>query len=157
LNRRYDLRPRSGPSRPPKSPTLNEPQIKFVETQTTIIQPLNLIVETSQIDKIVLTTFNVERELGRVKIPIPLHDMSKNPGYKNQVSKWIQSWSVDAEGDVISLQDEKPSVVFGPSSNKIDENVPPFYVTLKIHDFLLYKCMLDFGASHNLMPKVIMD
>jgi len=39
----------------------------------------------------------------------------------------------------------------------IDENVPPFYVNLKVHDFLLYNCMLDSRASHNLMPKVIMD
>lgn len=39
----------------------------------------------------------------------------------------------------------------------IDEIVPPFYVTLKGHDFLLYNCMLDSGASNNLMPKVIMD
>lgn len=39
----------------------------------------------------------------------------------------------------------------------INENVPPFYVTLKIHVFLLYNFMLDSGASHNLMPKVIMD
>jgi len=39
----------------------------------------------------------------------------------------------------------------------INEIVPPFYVTLKAHDFLLYNCMLDSGASHNLMPKVIMD
>lgn len=39
----------------------------------------------------------------------------------------------------------------------IDESVPPFYVTLKIHDYLLYNCMLDSGASHNLIPKVIMD
>jgi len=36
---------------------------------------------------------------------------------------------VDAEGDVISLQDEKPLVVSGPNSNMIHENVPPFYVT----------------------------
>lgn len=92
----------------------------------------------------------------RVKIPIPLSELSKNPGYKNQVSKWIQSSSIDGE-DVISLQDEKPQVVFGPSSYMIDESIPPFYVTLKIHDYLLYNCMLDSGASHNLMPKVIMD
>jgi len=118
---------------------------------------LNQIGETSQIDKTILTTFNVERELERVKIPIPLDELSNNLGYKNQVSKWIQSSSVDAKGDVISLQDEKPLVVFGPSSDMIDENVPPFYVTLKIHDFLLYNCMLDSGASHNLIPKVIMD
>ena len=88
-NRRYDLRPRSRPGRPPKSPTINEPQIKSVETQTTNIHPLNQTTETSLIDKIVLTTFNVERELERVRILVPLSELSKNPGYKNQVSKWI--------------------------------------------------------------------
>lgn len=93
----------------------------------------------------------------RVNIPIPLAKLSKNLGYKNQVSKWIQSSSVDAEGDVISLQDQKPSVVFGPSSDIIDEIVPPLYVTMKSHYYLLYNCMMDSGASHNLMPKVIMD
>ena len=75
LNRRYDLRPRAGPSRPPKGPIQNEPQIKSVEIQTTIIQPLNKIGETSQIDKTVLAKFNVERELERVKITIPLDEL----------------------------------------------------------------------------------
>lgn len=104
-----------------------------------------------------MTTFNIEKELERVKIPIPLAELSKNPSYKNQMSKWIQSSSVDAEGDIISRQDENHSVVFGPSSDMIDEIIPPFYVTLKAHDFLLYNCMLDSEASHNLMPKAIMD
>ena len=58
---------------------------------------------------------------------------------------------------MIILQDEKPSVVFGPSSDMIYENVLPSYVTLKVHDLLLYNCKLYYGASHNLMPKVIMD
>jgi len=156
LNRR-DLRTRLGPSRPPKNPIVNEPHIKSTESRTTKIQLLNQPNETNSIDKIVLTTFNVEKELERVKIAIPLSEISKNPCYKNQVLKWIQSSSVDAERDVISLQDEKPSVVFGPNLDMIDENVPPFYVTLKVHDFLLYNCMLDSGTSHNLMPKVIMD
>ena len=39
----------------------------------------------------------------------------------------------------------------------IDEIVPHFYVTLKTNDSLLYNCMLDSRASHNLMPKSIMD
>lgn len=39
----------------------------------------------------------------------------------------------------------------------MDEIVPPFYVTLKTNDSMLYNCMLDSGASHNLFPKKIMD
>jgi len=36
------------------------------------------------------------------------------------------------------------------------EEVPPFYINLKIHDMTLHNAMLDSGTSHNLMPKVIM-
>ena len=49
--------------------------------------------------------------------------------------------------------------MFGP---RVEENghadgVPPFYVSLKIHDMTLHNAMIDSGALHNLMPKVVMD
>ena len=37
------------------------------------------------------------------------------------------------------------------------ESFPPFYISLNIHDKVLHNCLLDSGASHNLMPKVVMD
>jgi hypothetical protein len=37
------------------------------------------------------------------------------------------------------------------------DDVPPLYVSLKIHEMTLHNTMLDLGASHNMMPKVIMD
>lgn len=120
MNKRYDLRPRPSPGRPPKEPPTIEPHTKAIETQTTSIRPLNRSTDIAQIEKTALTAFNVEKELERVKVPIPLSKLSKNPGYKNQVSRWIQNNSIDVESDIISLQDEKPTVVFGPSSDMID-------------------------------------
>jgi len=38
-----------------------------------------------------------------------------------------------------------------------EDEIPPFYVTLKIHDQNLHNAMFDIEASHNLMPKEIMD
>jgi len=38
-----------------------------------------------------------------------------------------------------------------------DENSPSFYVSLIIHDKILHNFLLDIGASHNLMPKAVMD
>ena len=35
--------------------------------------------------------------------------------------------------------------------------MPPFYVSLNIHDKILHNAMLDSGASYKLMPKVIME
>jgi hypothetical protein len=41
--------------------------------------------------------------------------------------------------------------------NLPDSEVPPFYLSLRVHDFILHNAMLDSRASHNLMPKAIMD
>lgn len=110
-NRRYGLRPRRGPSRPVKKVTFDEPQDKVVENPP--VQPQNELQEKYSTKKSISNVLNFERELERVKIPIPLSELSSNLGYKQQVSKWIQSSIVDDEGHVISLQYEKPSIFFG--------------------------------------------
>ena len=38
-----------------------------------------------------------------------------------------------------------------------DDEVTPFYVILNIHNVVLHNSMLYLGASHNLMPRRIMD
>ena len=35
--------------------------------------------------------------------------------------------------------------------------MPPFYISLRIHNMFLHNTMLDSRASHNLMPKVVID
>jgi ribonuclease HI len=38
-----------------------------------------------------------------------------------------------------------------------DDSSPPFYTSLNIHDKVLHNCSMDSGASHNLMPKTVME
>lgn len=83
LNKRYDLRPRPSLGIPPKETPIIEPRAKPAQTQTTFIRPLEQLIDIPQNDKNAVTTFNVEKELERIKIPIPLSKLSKNPGYKN--------------------------------------------------------------------------
>ena len=47
-------------------------------------------------------------------------------------------------------------VTFGPHVEEVDSSIPPFYISLLLHDFVLYNCMLDSGVSHNLMPLCVM-
>jgi hypothetical protein len=54
------------------------------------------------------------------------------------------------------LQDEEPTI-FGPHIENIKYCVSPFYITLTVHAHLLHNCMLDLGASHNLMHNIIME
>ena len=35
--------------------------------------------------------------------------------------------------------------------------VPPFYLSLNVHDMIVHNAMLDFGASHNLIPKGVVE
>jgi hypothetical protein len=58
---------------------------------------------------------------------------------------------------VINLEDDKPNITFGPHFEGARDTIAPFYITLNVHDRLLHNCMLDSGASHNVMPKSIMD
>ena len=38
-----------------------------------------------------------------------------------------------------------------------DGDEPPFYISLNVHEMSLHNAMLDLGASHNLMPKAVME
>ena len=61
--------------------------------------------------------------------------------------------------DTLNLQDDRPKIMFGPwaqASLKF-EDVPPFYISLTIHDMFLHNAMFDSEASHNLMPKTIIE
>ena len=88
---------------------------------------------------------------------VPLFELAKNTIYKKQIAKMINFSDAECYADVINLQDEKPTIMFGLHIENSKDYVAPFYITLTMHDHLLHNCMLYFGASHNLMPKVIME
>jgi hypothetical protein len=101
--------------------------------------------------------FNLENELNKIKIPMPLVELAKNLIYKNKITKEIKFYDAECQADVINLHDEKPTIMFSPHIENNKDYVAPFYITLTVHDHLLQNCMLDSGASHNLMPKIIME
>jgi hypothetical protein len=61
--------------------------------------------------------------------------------------------------DTLKVQDDHPAIFFGlrVEKKRNTKDVPPFYVNLKVHDMTRHNAMLDFGVSHNLMPKMIMN
>ena len=61
--------------------------------------------------------------------------------------------------DTLNVQDNHLANLFGPRVKETSDtkDVPPFYVSLKVHGMTLHNAMLDSDVSHNLMPKVIMD
>ena len=63
--------------------------------------------------------------------------------------------------DTVNLQEENPKIFIGSALAEKTENEagvsPPFYITLTIHEQMIHNCLLDSGASHNLMPKAVME
>lgn len=79
---------------------------------------------------------------------IPLSELAKHDVYREQISRSLQ---VSVNKDSVNLFDDQPELVFGPEVNgkSTDGGVPPFYVSLRIHDKILHNAMFDSSASHN--------
>jgi hypothetical protein len=113
--------------------------------------------------------FSLEAELAKIKIPVPLTELISRGGYRSQVLKALaiepdigtQALAVGSvtHSDSVNLADDRPELLFGPAVDGRDDtgDVAPFYISLNIHDLILHNAMLDSGASHNLMPKAVME
>ena len=80
----------------------------------------------------------------------------KNDSFKSSILKSLQP-KTPMDAEFFNLQDDKPIVILSPMVEELDESCPPFYISLKIHDNILHNCLLESRASHNLMPKAVMD
>jgi hypothetical protein len=103
------------------------------------------------------SSFNFEHEVQKIRIPIPLSELVKHEDFKRILSKLLTPEAPNHPIDSINLQDEKPVVILGPMIEDRDDSSPPFYTSLNIHDKVLHNCLMVSRASHNLMPKTVMD
>lgn len=67
----------------------------------------------------------------------------ENERTANSLTKYLEK-----EGKLVMLS--------GPHVEEVYTSIPPFYISLLVHDFLLHNCMLDLGASHNLILFLVM-
>ena len=102
------------------------------------------------------SSFNLETEIQKLKIPVPLVELMKNEVFRKDICKTLDHKSVSFSSDTINLSDDKPNIVLGPMIEERDESCHPFYISLNIHEKTLHNCLLDSGASHNLMSKTVM-
>jgi hypothetical protein len=104
-----------------------------------------------------ISPFNFEHEIQKIRIPVPISELIKNEDFKRSLSKLLHSESPQPPSDSMNLQDEKPAIILGPMVEDRDDSSPPFYTSLNIHDKVLHNYLMDSGASHNLMPKIVME
>lgn len=55
------------------------------------------------------------------------------------------------------MEDENPAITIGLHIEDRTDTSPPFYISLNVHDKISHNCLMDSGASHNVMLKVVME
>ena len=83
-------------------------------------------------------------------------ELAKHDVYRSQIHR---SLNIPGNDDTVNLFDDQPRLLFGPEVNGKPESggTRLFYISLNVHDKILHNAMLDSGASHNLMPKAVME
>ena len=77
--------------------------------------------------------------------------------FTKTILKSLQPPTHVTSSDTISLEYENPTITIGPHIENWSDISPPFYIYLNVHEKILHNCLMDSGASHNFMPKVVMD
>jgi ribonuclease HI len=103
------------------------------------------------------SSFSFECEIQKIRSHVPLLELVKNEDFKRSLSKLLLSEPPQLATDSVNIQYENPIVILGPMVEDRDDSSPPFYTSLNIHDKVLHNCLMDSGASHNLMPKTVME
>ena len=102
---------------------------------------------------------SLEEVIANIKIYVPLTELLKHSEYHSKIATVLKPPGEFSEMlDYLNLQDDSPTILFGPHIDEpSDEEVPPFYVILNIHNAILHNVMFDSGVSHNIIPRMIMD
>jgi hypothetical protein len=95
--------------------------------------------------------------LSKIKIHVPLTELLKNEPFKNSIMKVLKPPISAMTSDVINVQDANPAIIVGPHNEDGSDASPSFYISLNVHDKIFHNCLMDSGASHNVMPKVVME
>jgi hypothetical protein len=101
--------------------------------------------------------YSFEHEIQNIRIHVPLSKLVKHEDFIRCLSNIFQLEPASHSTDSINLQDERPVVILGPLVEYRDDSSAPFYTSLNIHDKVLHNYLMDSRASHNLMPKIIME
>jgi hypothetical protein len=112
------------PSNKTKVANTQESEVKKIETQTKETKPVDKVTSltkitsdkaiqtskterknleslTKEMDK-VNTSFSFENELNKIKIPIPLVELAKNPAYRKQIAKAMGVYELESQSDVVN-------------------------------------------------------
>ena len=116
-------------------------QRRIVETQTELpsIEKQDKSTQTIFVKEDLIRTnkgqlpFNLKTKIEKLKILVPLTELVKNESYISHITKTL---NIGEGEDVVNLNDDQSKLLFGPEVNGTHQQggIPPFYISLNIHD-----------------------
>jgi len=98
-----------------------------------------------------MMNFDLGSWMANVKALIPISEIIKIPSQRDKLIKFIEGPSKENEDD------EDELIMLQTTKDKKEGSYPPFYMSLHINGLMLHNCMLDLGASTNVMPLKVMN
>ena len=90
--------------------------------------------------------FNLQNELSKLKISVPFNELLGNNEYRDTITRMVKGQG-EFQSDILELNDDNPTISFGSKVENLEhEEVPPFYLSLNVHDMVVHNAMLDSGA-----------
>ena len=112
-----------------------EPENKIEKTKE-VKQPVLVDVEK------VVSTFNLQTERSKVKNSIHFNELLRNSEYRNKITDMVRSQG-EFQPDILEVVDDAPTIVFGSKIENVDdEETPPFYLSLNVHDMIVYNSII---------------
>jgi ribonuclease HI len=97
-------------------------------------------------------TYNVVEDLSKLRITFPFTEVVKIPQQRENILKLLDDPSEREEVVVTS-----PKQSQSQSTAKLRGKIPPFYISIENHDVALHNCLVDTGATNNIMPLAVME
>ena len=94
--------------------------------------------------------------LSNVKMLVPVSELIKIPSQKEKLLKAIDEPPVSLVEKQVATAYQDAPVILQNWDRKNEKNLP-FYLSLLVNDKVLHNCMLDSGATSNVITKKVME
>ena len=86
--------------------------------------------------------FSLEQEIAKIKIRVPLTELAAQNVYRSQI---LKAFNIEENNDIVNLNDDQLELIFGPKIEGRYQKgpVPPFFVSLNVHDKIFHNAMHD--------------
>ena len=94
--------------------------------------------------------YDIVEDLKKIKANVPLFEMCKVPQQKEKLLKALETSEEERPTDNQPLDEEE--IGEASTGGKSKTKQPPFLLTFEIFNHNVHNCLVDLGASINVMP-----